>query len=156
MIIYYTEEIEYHLGAIRRGLRRELGEHAEIGGRMQITPEAYDPERDQYDASWLLGHLLSRTDGRALWVVHSDLFVDGMNYVFGYASIGRGAIISTYRLPSEEMVVKEAVHEAGHVLGLKHCKNQCVMQFSDTLGEAERKPGRLCNECQRRLAGERR
>ena len=44
---------------------------------------------------------------------------------------------------------KEAIHEIGHVLGLKHCKNNCVMQFSNTLYEAKAKPSILCNNCKK-------
>lgn len=151
MILFFTENVEHYAGPVSRALRQELGEEVRIGGLMRITPESYDRHRDQYDASWLLGHLLSRVRERSIWLVDSDIFVDAMNFVFGYASVGRGAVVSTWRLPNEEMVVKEVMHEAGHVLGLRHCENECVMKFSNTLAEAIRKPCTLCVECRRRL-----
>jgi archaemetzincin len=45
------------------------------------------------------------------------------------------------------MVAKECVHEAGHVLGMDHCKNNCVMRFSNSIEDAENKPDVLCARC---------
>jgi archaemetzincin len=74
------------------------------------------------------------------------LISNGLNFVFGEA-IGNGGIAIIYlpRIkqefhglkPNEQMfyerLVKESVHELGHVFGLAHCKNtRCVMQFSNS------------------------
>jgi archaemetzincin len=46
----------------------------------------------------------------------------------------------------------EAVHELGHVYGLDHCERQdCVMWFSNTLTETDRKGSRFCPVCVRAL-----
>jgi archaemetzincin len=44
--------------------------------------------------------------------------------------------------------VTEAVHELGHVWGLGHCtRNDCVMWFSNTLAETDRKGNKFCQHC---------
>ncbi|HVQ01245.1 MAG TPA: peptidase, partial [Candidatus Thermoplasmatota archaeon] len=63
----------------------------------------------------------------------------------------RGALLSLYRLPTTDLKEKEAIHEVGHVMGLKHCPNRCVMRFSNSLGEAQRKPLTLCERCKQTL-----
>ncbi|MHA1515666.1 MAG: hypothetical protein ACTSPF_09040, partial [Candidatus Heimdallarchaeaceae archaeon] len=48
---------------------------------------------------------------------------------------------------SANMKIKESVHECGHILGLGHCKEVCVMQYSKNLEEAILKPPYLCWKC---------
>lgn len=112
---------------------------------------AFNPLREQYNASQLLKYLIlrSRIYGAtlALWVVSADLYVKGMNFVFGLAHPGNAAVLSTHRLDSLDLVAKEAIHEMGHVLGLQHCTNACVMQFSNSVYEAKAKPAGLCERC---------
>jgi archaemetzincin len=86
-----------------------------------------------------------------------------MNYIFGEARLpGRVAIISTYRLKGATgsggaellpvRIVKEAVHELGHTLGLTHCNNpSCVMYFSNSLRDTDRKREDYCERCSKKL-----
>ena len=84
-----------------------------------------------------------------------DLFVPDLSFVFGLASKdGVCAIVSTNRLkgdgqgPYHERLVKEAVHELGHVFGLEHCADsRCVMHFSNSLRDTDVKRDTFCSRC---------
>jgi len=127
------------------------------------TPEmAFDSSRKQYHSTRILATLEEYTEpdtGRVLGVTSFDLYVPGMNYVFGEARCpGRAAVISTYRLKTkdtgflEARVVKEAVHETGHMLGLRHCpRPSCVMYFSERLADTDRKMESFCSECEGKM-----
>jgi archaemetzincin len=49
-------------------------------------------------------------------------------------------------------LAREALHEVGHLLGLKHCQEYCVMNLSKIREEAGKKPSFLCKRCSSRLA----
>ncbi len=117
-------------------------------GFMEIPSWTYNTKREQYYAPALLSLLKEKI---SVWIVDDDIFTDGMNFIFGLAEKGKKAIVSAYRLGSSEMIEKEVIHEVGHVFGLFHCKNECVMQFSNSLMEAKKKPSWLCEECQKKL-----
>lgn len=122
----------------------------ERGGDRPTPPSAHAADRDQWYAPALLD-ALPKTGVPRLWIVEGDLYADGLNFVFGLAVRARGAVVSTARLPDAAIVVKEAIHEAGHVFGLAHCKNECVMRFSNDLPHAKAKPSTLCESCLGRL-----
>ena len=123
-----------------------------------VDKEAYDRSRMQYNASILLNSITTTWRAKTktktktassfyLWIVSEDIFVRGMNFVFGVAKPGKGAVLSICRLDSLNMIKKEAIHEMGHVFGLQHCSNKCVMQFSNSVYEAKKKPAELCDKC---------
>lgn len=132
--------------------------------RPPVDPsEAYNSIRGQYHSTRLLALLEKRIQtthvDRLLGVAAFDLYIPGMNFLFGEARCpGRVAVISTRRLkpPSRkssrvfgDRVLKEAVHEIGHTLGLKHCPDaSCVMHFSEHIGDTDRKKAAICEDCQ--------
>jgi len=135
---------------------------AEKGFTCNLLPEtavpadALDRLRGQYRAERLLGATKRALTGRVLGVVDVDLYAEGLNFVFGMAeSPGRAAVISLTRLrlgadevAFEERMLKEAVHELGHTLGLGHCKRpKCVMFFSNSLADTDRKGADFCPDC---------
>ena len=137
-----------------------------IMGPLQETTEACDSLRNQYHSTRILVLLEQKIQNmqvnKLLGVTCHDLFVPGLNFVFGEARLpGRVGLISTYRLkPSSanavelfgERVVKEAIHETGHMVGLEHCSNpSCVMYFSNTLVDTDYKSADLCGQCQSQL-----
>jgi archaemetzincin len=133
---------------------------------LNIPEEAFDRRRKQYRSDIIL-NVVSRQAkrekvfDRVLGIVNVDLFVPRLNFVFGEAECsGKAALISLWRLrpkfygkpPNMELLVrrsvKEAIHEIGHTLGLNHCPNPfCVMYFSDSIFETDRKQGLFCNKC---------
>jgi archaemetzincin len=132
---------------------------------IDVPAMAFDSSRNQYHSTRVLveleeSHRTERVD-RMLGIVAFDLYVPGMNFVFGEARCpGRAAVISTYRLKPdggnlelfESRVVKEAVHEIGHMLGLKHCpKSSCVMYFSERIADTDRKSDNFCLECRPKM-----
>jgi len=117
-----------------------------------LTSRFYNYFRRQYDGQKLLNMLIDKENEKYfLWMVSKDLYVPVMNFVFGLASHEYGAIVSFHRLNSLEMKIKESIHECGHILGLTHCQNHCVMQYSSSLDEAKNKPLNLCDSCKKNI-----
>ncbi len=126
--------------------------------------EFYNPERSQYRADKILS-MLDTSCSITLGVTEEDIYAPSMNFVFGQAEInGKRALISTKRLdqqfygfpPDEKLfrirIIKEAMHEIGHVLGLNHCPNTiCVMYFSNSITDTDRKDWRYCPACETKL-----
>jgi archaemetzincin len=48
--------------------------------------------------------------------------------------------------------MKEAIHELGHSYGLAHCSRpKCVMFFSNSLQDTDRKRSAFCVDCRMKL-----
>jgi archaemetzincin len=158
---------DYPIYSLKAQLAAKLpGFHVKELPPFEQVAEAYDSSRYQYHSTRVLAILedLAQTANVnfLLGVAPFDLYVPGMNYVFGEARCpGRVAVISTLRLKTASQtetsllgsrVVKEAVHETGHMLGLKHCSDEfCVMHFSERLADTDRKRDDFCSECRSRL-----
>ncbi len=100
---------------------------------------------------------------RLLGVTSLDLYIPTLTFVFGEAQLdGPCAVISAHRLRQEfyglppdprlvrERLLKEAVHELGHTLGLRHCDDyRCAMAPSHSVEWVDLKGASLCPTCGR-------
>jgi archaemetzincin len=158
------------LDFLSEGLARELGAKVTSGRAAALPSDAYDPSRGQHASGAILAGLGGperRRETIVLGVTSVDLFAPGLNFVFGEAQPAeRKCVISVARLgltpggkPAapgllKERALKEAVHEIGHVLGLGHCgRRTCVMFFSNSILDTDRKGRGFCPACRRPEAG---
>ena len=89
----------------------------------------------------------------ALLLTSFDAFVPGLTFVFGVARLFRVALVSTHRLAlhsgaaTSAFLLKECVHEVGHLFGLHHCCPPCVMAHSSSVEDAHAKEAFMCGRC---------
>lgn len=153
--------------ALRDSLKAALSRDVTFGEEVPLPAAARNAARSQYDAEMVLDVLMRSREtagyGRVLGVTDVDLYFPGMNFVFGIAG-RRCALISFHRLrqsfynlPEDTGIfrrraVVEAVHELGHTFGLAHCLDPgCVMRFSNTIVDTDRKGPVFCTTCRRRV-----
>jgi archaemetzincin len=135
---------------------------------LSVPVRAFSHERGQHHSTELLNVLATQGHGEKrirLGITTADLFVPELNFVFGEASSSqRVAVFSLARLDPRaygdrqnsgkltRRAVIEALHELGHVFGLGHCtRPDCVMWFSNTLSETDRKGSNFCQRCAAQL-----
>jgi archaemetzincin len=156
ILVVPTGEVDRKtLSAVRDGLSRAFtNSFCHVSERVLHVPEsAYVASRSQYLSTRILDDIsdfaakveaMSSERCHVLGVAEVDLYVPGLNFVFGEAQCpGNAAVISLHRLRPEfygassdetiflERAVKEAVHELGHTFGLRHCSNEaCISHYT--------------------------
>ena len=154
------------LGYIVSRLEEVYGYPCRIALPVRIPELSYTADRDQYNAEVIVEKIMETMPVDAeklLGVVDIDLFVPGLNFVFGLAA-GNAAIISLARLRPEfcgakkneyvfrERALKEAIHELGHTFGLHHCPDiRCIMHFSNRLEDTDIKGPDVCRVCSAKI-----
>jgi archaemetzincin len=129
---------------------------------------AYDAARGQYGSIPVLEMLARQAPADAhklLAVTERDLFIPVLTFVFGQAQLGgRVGVVSLARLrqefynlpPHREVflgrVMKEALHETGHMFGLVHCADRtCAMSLATSVRQIDLKQAAFCAACAARL-----
>lgn len=157
-------------GGLARAVARQL--RSVLPWRFVVAPSVADPlprisfDPVDVDLFWPLLPHSARHDELSLGLTAIDITARDLGTVFGYADNGsHAAIVSAFRLVAGtqgrrgghrlliERITREALHEAGHLMGLPHCPRPgCVMQYSQTLHDTDIKQSRFCPECLRELS----
>jgi archaemetzincin len=155
------------IGVLKNDLTKVFGKEVLVAKGMPEAGYALNGKRNQYLSTAILNRLMEQKEyivhEKVLGIIDHDLYVPELNFVFGEAS-RKAAVISLtrlrqefYRLPEDQNLfhrrsLTEAVHELGHTYGLGHCKNsQCVMFFSNSLIDTDRKCPDFCPTCKNEL-----
>jgi len=157
------------LDTLEKDLEKKFSSRVERRKAINIPVETFNRARGQYSSSQILhklrGSFTQEKRDKMLGITDVDLYTEGLNFVFGEAELGgQLAVISLtrlhqsfYSLPENraiflERAKKEAVHELGHVFGLAHCPDsECVMHFSNSLLDTDRKSASFCSRCRELL-----
>jgi len=130
---------------------------------LQTPTYAFNKDRGQYHTNAIMRRMvpLLEPGSCALGIAEVDLFVPDSPFVFGDADReSRVAVLSLFRLRQNgdvaalrRRVQVEALHQAGHLVGLSYCEDaRCVMFLATTVQELDRKGIALCNLCRNELA----
>jgi len=124
---------------------------------------AFNKDRGQYHCNAIMRRLVGLLEpgqSMVLGVTDVDLFVPDSPYVLGEADReSKSAVLSLARLrqgadgeQARRRLQVEAVHQAGHLMGLSYCEDaRCVMFFAQTPQDCDRKQLSLCNNCRNEL-----
>ena len=148
---------------LRRALDARFGTRSEVGAPLPVYPEWRDERTGRVSADAVLDALIARAEGEGdgrwvLGVAEDALHAPGLPRVFGEATVGGCcAVVGVGGLDDGrrreqtallERVVREAVHELGHVAGLEHCADpECVMYPSRDIADTDRKATDFCRRC---------
>lgn len=149
---------------LRDGIERALGITASLGERVSEgeVPAPSEAAQRTTRSGPLLDALIDGSPDRGpdrwlLGVTALDLTAPGRTHVFGEATHGGPfALVGVARfgVPAEASprllarVLKEALHELGHLAGLEHCdRPECPMSFAARVADVDRKNPDFCEQC---------
>lgn len=159
-----------HAELIRTALLDVYGFDVRILAPQAMPKAAYYKPRKRHRADKLLavlGRIAAGADTRSDMIVgltsqdisttkgkHEDWGIFGLGELWGTS-----CVVSSHRLTRKlskkdhkkglHRVIKVAIHEVGHVLGLNHCKTpKCVMNDAEgTVKTVDRETGHFCDDC---------
>lgn len=150
---------------VKKGMRLRFKIPVQIGNELRAPEGSFNSFRRQYEANLILNDMEKNFDDKVLAITNNDIYAAGLNFIFGLAKTkSKAAIVSTYRLNPQmynsppnidllkERLLKECIHEFGHLLGMQHCKEQgCVMNASNNIRDIDNKSTDFCHMCQIQL-----
>ena len=158
--LYWQEACAHAVPAVTQALTVHFPVVIVLAAAQEPTHQAFDTSRGQYDAAYLLQELPETVfdDGNnpstetplILWLIEEDISYIGRDYLYGTAWRNL-AVVSTVRIGFGEDLLKEVCHEIGHLFGLEHCFNSCLMSTSSSRRQLAAKPMLLCSECSSRI-----
>lgn len=134
-----------------------------------LPSSAYYPVRNRYRADTLLDYLIRIKPAKYDYIMgltEKDISCTNGIYedwgIFGFGFMpGEACVISTFRLKRnmksqkhfEERVIKVALHELGHNIGLPHCPTKgCMMQDAEgTIKSVDEEKIEVCELCQKKI-----
>jgi archaemetzincin len=159
------------LERVSKTLEETFQRKTSVHRSLPVPKYAFNPTRGQYHSAAILKRVetlrVAEWDS-AIGIVDVDLFVPEVPFIFGEADRStRSAIISLTRLRPEtgtseskkelafKRLVSECIHQIGMIRGLAHCpNNRCVMFFSATVQDTDKKGMSFCANCRKRLMSE--
>jgi archaemetzincin len=140
---------------------------AHVDRVLRIPPSAVNSARGQLFINTVVSKAAvahPSFDGCVLVVTDFDLYKTSQQFIFGDANEERRiAVVSTHRLCTDfygadadenvlfQRVLKEAVHELGHLIGLSHCHSaRCAMHRSASIYDADSKLAHFCENCEKK------
>lgn len=149
---------------LARELRAELPLEPSLAPPLPLQDAWRDPAAGQLRSNQVVDALMERyppadTDlAEGAWTLalaDADLGVPERDFVFGEATLGgHWALVGLARLAGDGLALlrlralKEALHELGHLAGLRHCPDpRCVMARSRTVAEVDAKLAAYCGDC---------
>ncbi len=152
------------LREVEEPIATQLGVSCVVSKMVMPTPAyAFNKDRGQYHCNAIMRRLVPLLEGgqsMVLGVTDVDLFVPDSPFVLGEADReSKTAVMSLGRLHQgaegehfRRRFQVEAVHQAGHLLGLSFCEDpRCVMFFAQSPQDCDRKQLSLCNNCRNEL-----
>jgi archaemetzincin len=161
--------LHFNSTILREFIHHSIPEITGLSARVQnhqIEVEPfYDVNRGQYDAIKIIQEFEKENSPHTLILTTVDLFIPIFTFVFGLAKLnGSTGIVSTRRLENryyglpddpqllQERLLKEIIHEFGHLAGLRHCPQfDCVMASSTSADEIDIKSAYYCEACRSRF-----
>lgn len=149
-------------------LKLRLSTEVEVAAPLESESSWRAAQEGQLSSGAIVDSLMSRFPaedgsavGWALAIATNDLQGGGRDYVFGEATFeGAWAVVSTARFGApgdphfRARLLREALHELGHLAGLRHCmERSCLMSPAATAEDVDAAGMEPCPRCSHAAEG---
>jgi len=129
-----------------------------LEGTLDVTPVDVPKAVELLDSSPVRARrVLERMPPGTIVVVENEISTRWLSRALGWADVRRGRAVVTAdkldasQINSSERLAKLVAHEAGHLLGLRHCSSpSCLARAIRSHAELDALMG-FCRRCRRRL-----